>query len=137
MNFPNARNRIVVDTDVVSYLFGNQPQAGSFEPLLSGKSLAVSFMTIAELYYGAYKKNWGERQLKKLENHLKNYVVLPYDFDVCLEWAKIKTYCDKNGCCIENSDCWIAATAIKYKCSLATNNKKHFINIEGLELIFA
>jgi predicted nucleic acid-binding protein len=79
--------RILVDTDVVSYLFGDRPQANYFKPFLSGKTLAVSFMTIAQLYYGAYKKNWGETQILKLERHLKNYVVLPYDFKVCLEWG--------------------------------------------------
>ncbi len=130
-----ADNRIVVDTDVVSYIFNRHTQAAYFLPRLSHRSLAVAFMTVAQLYYGAYKAMWGNQRIFKLENHLKNYVVLPYDHLVCLKWAEIKCKCDKMGFTIEYADCWIAACAIRHECSLATNNGRHFQHIDGLDLI--
>lgn len=129
------KNRILVDTDVVSYIFNKHTQAQFFQPYLSNKSLAVSFITVAQLFYGAYHANWGNNQLSKLENHLKNYVVLPYDYDVCLKWATIRNDCEKMGHPIESADCWIAACALRYDCALATNNGKHFKDIKELSLI--
>jgi len=131
-----SKNRIVVDTDVVSYLFNGHTQANFFRPYFTNKTLAVSFMTVSQLFYGAYHANWGENKLSRLENHLKNYVVLPYDYELCLRWASVRNNLEKNHSrCIEHSDCWIAATALRHDCALATNNGKHFLQIEGLALI--
>jgi predicted nucleic acid-binding protein len=130
-----AKNRIVVDTDVVSYIFNGHTQAQFFRPYLANKTLAVSFMTVAQLYYGAYHAQWGTNRLTRLEYHLKNYVILPYDYDLCLKWAAIRQDSESKGRCIEHSDCWIAACALRHDCALATNNGKHFEHIRGLLLI--
>ena len=124
-----------MDTDVVSYLFNGHTQAQFFEPFLSHKTLAVSFMTVGQLFYGAYHAGWGSARLTKLENHLKNYVVLPYDYDLCLTWAKVRNDCEVAGTPVEYADCWIAATALRHECALATNNGRHFRHVKGLALI--
>ena len=129
------RNRILCDTDVVSYIFGGHSQAKFFHPYLNGQTLAVSFMTVGQLYYGAYKANWGTTKLTKLEHHLKNYVVLPYDYKLCLKWAEVRCDCEKAGYSIEQADCWIAACALRHDCALATNNGKHFVHVKNLILI--
>jgi tRNA(fMet)-specific endonuclease VapC len=129
-------NRIIVDTDVFSFIFGGHTQAQYFEHYLSNKTLAVSFMTVAELYYGAYKDKWGMTKISRLENQLKNYVVLPYDYLLCQKWAEIKRkYETDHNQVIEPCDCWIAATAIRFNCPLATGNGKHFQYISDLTLI--
>ena len=130
-----AKSRIVVDTDVVSYIFNGHTQAEFFKPYLANKTLAVSFMTVAELYCGAYHAGWGANRLTRLENHLKNYVVLPYDYELCLKWAAIRQSGESKGQCIYHSDCWIASCALLYDCALATNNRKHFEHIRELPLI--
>ena len=129
------KSRILCDTDVVSYVFNGHPQAQFFTPYFNNKTLAISFMSVAQLYYGAYHADWGASRLLKLENHLKNYVVLPYDNSVCLKWAEIRKELEKDGNTIEQGDCWIAASALKYDCALATNNGKHFLHITKLPLI--
>lgn len=130
-----AKNRIVVDTDVVSYIFNGHTQAEFFRPYLANKTLAVSFMTVAQLYYGAYHAGWGTNRLTRLEYHLKNYVILPYDYDMCLRWAAIRQDSESKGRSIEHADCWIAACAVRHDCALATNNGRHFKHIAGLLLI--
>lgn len=40
---------VVVDTDVVSYLFKSDTRAQLYRPLLMGKLPLISFMTLAEL----------------------------------------------------------------------------------------
>ena len=42
-------SRLVVDTDVVSFLFKNHPIAKLYDSDLRGNTLVLSFMTVAEL----------------------------------------------------------------------------------------
>lgn len=131
----STNTRILCDTDVVSYLFNGHPQAQYFHPFLNGQTLAISFMTVGQLYYSAYKANWGPTKITKLEYHLKNYVVLPYDYQLCLKWAETRCACENDGYPIEQGDCWIASCALRHDCALATNNGKHFKHVSGLSLI--
>ena len=80
---------VVVDTDVVSFLFKGDTRAEAYRQHLHGKTLAVSFMTVAEPTQWAYVRNWGEQRLARLEERLRSYVVVPYDHELCKGWARI------------------------------------------------
>ena len=99
------------------------------------RTLALSFMSVAELYYGAYKNNWGTGRITHLENEMKLYVILPYDYLVCQEWARVKKQKEDKGLAMQYSDTWVAACALRHNCPLATNNGIHFQGIDGLVLI--
>jgi predicted nucleic acid-binding protein len=49
--------KIVLDTCIVSYLMKGVPLAEVYTPNLQGRLLAISFITVGELYYGAEKAN--------------------------------------------------------------------------------
>jgi tRNA(fMet)-specific endonuclease VapC len=130
-----TKNRVIVDTDVFSFLMKGDTRADFFKPYLEHKSVAVSFITVAELYHWAYKRNWGQNKITELENKIKNYVVLPYDYSLCQQWARTYTDCENNHFLIDDHDCWIASTALFYDCALATNNGNHFYHVNKLVLI--
>lgn len=130
-----SKSRIVVDTDVFSYLLKKDTRGEYFQPYLLNRTLALSFMSVAELYFGAYKDNWGSTRLAELENAMKNYVVLPYDYSVCQTWARLRCEQKARGRDMKLGNLWIAATALQHDCALATNNRKDFEGIVGLELI--
>jgi hypothetical protein len=44
-------NRRIVDTCVVSYILKNHSLAQQYRSLLEGKTIGLSFMSIAELYF--------------------------------------------------------------------------------------
>jgi tRNA(fMet)-specific endonuclease VapC len=69
---------VVLDTNIVSYLMKGHELACSYRRHLEGKTLAVSFMTVAELYEGAYRRGWGRRKMTALEAELRKYLVIPY-----------------------------------------------------------
>ena len=129
------KSRILVDTDVFSFIFRDASQATFFRPYLLNKTVAVSFMTVAQAYYGAYKAGWAVNRITRLENQFKNYVVLPYEYIVCQYWARVRQDIEAQGRSIEHADNWIAACALRYDCALATNNGRHFVGIKNLELI--
>jgi predicted nucleic acid-binding protein len=128
-------NRVVVDTNVVSYVFKKDTRAERYRCHLEGKTLGISFMTLAELYRWAFESNWGENKRRQLEFHLRNHVVIPFDNEICALWARITADRNKASSPIGHADAWIAASALRYKAPLVTHNPKHFEGISGLDLI--
>ena len=43
-------DQLVVDADVISFLFKNDTRAKLYEPHLDQRQVVISFMTVAELY---------------------------------------------------------------------------------------
>lgn len=129
---PDARVAIV-DTNVFSYIFKGTPEAAPYLDDLRGTIPAVTFVTVAELYQGAYKANWGAEKLETLDRQLRLYLVLPYDESVAQQWARIQTATP--GRTYPVNDAWTAACALSYGCPLLTHNLKHFEDIPGLRTI--
>lgn len=129
---------LLVDTDVVSYFFKGRTEAEKYRSIVEGQRLALSFMSVAELFKWAVKRNWSDRSIGRLEGTLKRYVVIPYDRDLAWAWATIVSDCESNGRPISSSDAWIAAAATRYDIPLLTNNIRHFQPAErfsGLRLV--
>ncbi len=74
--------RIILDTNVVSYLMKGGQLAEAYAPHVQGRLLAIAFITVGEMYFGAENKNWGEKKRKELETTLHNFVVIPYDHEI-------------------------------------------------------
>jgi hypothetical protein len=68
---PTATARLVVDTDVASFIFKWHPEfAPRYVNIVRGSELIVSFMTLAEMRQGALDANWGPRKCAVLEAYL-------------------------------------------------------------------
>lgn len=127
----------IVDTNVVSFLLKRDTRAQLYRAQLAGKVLALSFMTVAELYQWAYVRDWGKPRLAALEQHLRSYVIVPYDNELCRHWARICWTRQKIGRPISVQDAWIAATAVRHGYPLVTHNRADFCDIAGLEIVSA
>jgi predicted nucleic acid-binding protein len=134
MTYPSQSDRILVDTDVFSFIFRGHPRAASFRPYLVNRTAALSFMSVAELHYGALKDQWSPARMQRLEAALGRYVVLPFDQAVCLSWARVRHEREAKGKPIGVADAWIAASALVHDCALATNDRD-FSDIAGLTVI--
>ena len=127
---------VLLDTNVLSYIYKDDTRGAKYAPHIEGKTPVISFITVAEMYFGAYKAKWGEKSFKKLETFLKKYTVIEFNNQICHEWAIIKAKLEEIGHSVEDSnDLWIAATARVADVPLITHNPKHFINIPGLAVI--
>ena len=80
---------VVVDTDVMSYVFKKDSRADLYERHLAGKELIISFVTLGELHRWAIGRSWGPAKLRKLEEYLAPFLVYHSDDDLCLRWAQI------------------------------------------------
>lgn len=126
---------LLIDTNIASFIFKGSDYADPYIPLLSGHELALSFMTVAELFQWAILRQWGDRRVAQLEQYLSNYVIIPVDQLLCRKWAQIRADQQSAGRVISPQDAWIAATAIRYDLSLVTHNIKDFREIPNLRLI--
>ena len=126
---------VIVDTDVVSFLFKGDTRAEAYREHLQGKTLAISFMTVAELYQWAYVRDWGGRKLAQLEERLRSYVIVAYDNELCKQWAKICVERQRLGRPISVQDAWIAATALRHGSPVVTHNGEDFADIAELMVI--
>jgi len=126
---------LLIDTDIASFIFKGSDYADPYLPLLSGQELALSFMTVAELFQWAIFRQWGDRRLSQLEQYLSNYLVIPVDQPLCREWAQVRSDRQSVGRLISPQDAWIAATALRHDLPLVTHNSKDFLDIPHLRLI--
>lgn len=126
---------ILIDTDIASFIFKGSTYADPYLPLLQGHQLALSFMTVAELFQWAIMRQWGDLRLAQLEEYLLNYLVIPTDQPLCRQWAKVRGDRQSIGRPISPQDAWIAATALRHNLPLVTHNIKDFLNISNLKLL--
>lgn len=132
-----SSTRVLLDTNIVSYLMKGGPFAEAYEPHTEGRLLAISFVTVGELYYGAEKRNWGEKRRNVLEMTLRNFVVIPYDHEVARCYGRLVAERDAQGTPIQPNDAWIAACAVRHAVPLVTHNRKDFVGITSLDIITA
>jgi tRNA(fMet)-specific endonuclease VapC len=126
---------LLIDTDIASFIFKGSDYANPYMPLLRDHELAISFMTIAELFQWAILRRWGEHRLAQLEQYLSNHLIIPVDQPLCREWAQLRAARQSAGRVISPQDAWIAATALRHDLPLVTHNTKDFLEISNLQLI--
>ncbi|MEO6588464.1 MAG: type II toxin-antitoxin system VapC family toxin [Pyrinomonadaceae bacterium] len=127
---------VVVDTNILSYLFKRDTRVQLYESHLKGVTRLISFMTLAELYNWTLQNNWGSRRKEELEKYISgNYGVIYSDEELCKIWANIKSDAHKYGNPIDTADAWVAAVALLFDVPLVTHNRRHFENISNLQVI--
>ena len=126
---------LLLDTNIVSYLFKRDSRAMLYDPHLLHRELAIAMMTVAELLQWAAVRRWGTARVQQLETLLQRYTILPVDLDVCRAWAVVRASRSAIGHPISPQDAWIAATALRYQLPLVTHNPDDFQQIAGLSII--
>ncbi|OGR08424.1 MAG: hypothetical protein A2511_13145 [Deltaproteobacteria bacterium RIFOXYD12_FULL_50_9] len=127
--------KIILDTCIVSYLMRGGPLAEAYTPHVQGRLLAISFITVGEMYFGAEKAGWGEKKRKILETTLRNFVVIPYDHEIARCYGRLVAERARGGTPISFNDAWIAACVVRHGVPLVTHNAKDFMNISSLQII--
>jgi predicted nucleic acid-binding protein len=123
----------LLDTNIVSYIFNGHSLAAAYRGILAGHTLAISFMTEAEIFEGAYRARWGARRLARLEALLASFLYIPSSADLSRRWGQVRT--ERRAQPISTADAWIAATALIHGCDLVTHNPSDFQGITGLSIL--
>lgn len=124
----------LVDTDwVVHYLKGRQPFVERLQTLRS-QGLAISVITLGELYEGVYGATEPEKKEQGLKDFLQGVIVLGLDEETCRIFGQERRRLRRAGNLPGDMDLFIGATALRYNLTVLTNNRNHFERIEGLRV---
>jgi tRNA(fMet)-specific endonuclease VapC len=126
---------LVIDTDVVSYLYKRDTRADLYHPHLNDPPFIISFMSLAELRRWTLERKWGEARRQELEEYLARYLVIYCDDQMCDRWAEAMNSARLRGRPIATADAWIAATALLLGLPLVTHNGGHYAGVFGLRVI--
>ncbi len=126
---------VLLDTNIPSFAFRNDPRLEQYTDHLVDRLLAISFMTVAELYQWGAVRNWGEKRLEQMEAALERYVQLDVDRETCRLWGDVRARRRAKGRPISAQDAWIAATAIRYGIPLVTDDVDDFGYLDDLTVL--
>ncbi len=122
---------VIADTDVVIDFFsGAEPAASSIANLIQGERLALTSVTVFELYAGIT----GKKRLKQIEDLISVTPVFPLGRSDAEVAARIYNELKKSGKLIGNQDILIAGICIAHKIALFSKNTDHFSRISHLKL---
>jgi tRNA(fMet)-specific endonuclease VapC len=128
---------VLLDTNILIYLIKNHPPqvAERIDALAPNDSLAMSFITWAELLQGAEGSQRREATLRQLDLLARQVPVLyPEGPQICRHYAVQATALKRRGTPIGANDLWIACHALALDATLVSHNVSEFARIEGLRL---
>jgi tRNA(fMet)-specific endonuclease VapC len=125
--------KYLLDTDTVSFALRGHGEVGAGIRARKPSDLAVSAITVAELRYGADRK--GSRKLHALIDTFMGAVdVVSFDQLAAVDFGRIGSILAERGTPIGEFDVLIAAHAVALRCTLVTNNVRHFSKVPGLSV---
>ena len=89
-------------------------------------------IVIGELYYGAFNSGKKEENIQKIDQLIKESLILACDDTTAKHYGKIKSQLKVKGTPIPENDIWIAALAFQYSLTLISRDT-HFSFIDGLK----
>lgn len=125
---------VVLDTDVASHLMRGSLDE-TFARRIRRSALAVTFVTVGELYRGAAHARWGTRRLTALADWLSLLPVLTGSEVVAHRWGELTGSALVAGKPLPSNDAWIASCCLVHGAALATLNRRHYTEVSDLELI--
>ncbi|MFP5075355.1 type II toxin-antitoxin system VapC family toxin [Neisseria sp. WLZKY-1] len=126
--------KYMLDTNIVIYVMKRRPLEVLETFNRHAARLCVSSITAAELYYGAEKSAYPERNLQAAEDFLSRLQVLPYGIKAAAHFGNIRAELGKTGRLIGENDLHIAAHARSEGLVLVSNNLREFERVDGLRL---
>jgi len=100
----------------------------------SGTGIAISSVTLAELYAGAYQRSQPARLLALIAALLQDVAILDFDSACAEQFGKTRGVLLLQGIQVATADLRIASVALTYNLTLVTHNTTDFQHVPGLRL---
>jgi tRNA(fMet)-specific endonuclease VapC len=123
----------MLDTDSVSFALRRQGGVRARIVEHRPSDLCVSALTVAELRFGASRRN-SPKLHALIDAFTANVSVVSFDEACAVQFGRIASELAAQGSPIGEVDTLIAAHAIHLNLTLVTNNVKHFSRVAGLKV---
>lgn len=126
-----THGKYLLDTCTCIALIKEKPSVVEHIRQVGVDECKISDITLAELYFGAYKSGRKE--------HFEDVVVISnlfeqYDVNCMKKYGELRWQLESKGIKIGDMDMFIAATALEEDLILVTGNTKHFLRVPGLNV---
>ena len=126
--------KYLVDTDYIIDFLVTQSSVIDLFSLLGKEGIAISLITVGEIYEGIYYGRKPEEDQASFQKFLSTIPTLPLNLSIIQRFARIRGELRRTGQIIGDFDMLIAATAIEYDLILVTRNIKHYKRIPNLSV---
>ncbi len=125
--------KYLLDTNTVIYFLNGKFRIKDKIKEVGLSNCAISEITVAELFYGAEKSDFPDKNIKTINNLIENITIIPA-FDAIQIYGKEKARLSKIGRLISDFDLLIGSTAIANELIIVTRNTSEFERLEGIKL---
>jgi tRNA(fMet)-specific endonuclease VapC len=122
----------LVDTDWVIHYLNGHPGIVQRLDELKERGLALSIVSLAELYEGIYYSTDPSGNEADLNDFLRGVVVIGVDEETCKVFGRERGRLRATQRTIGDLDLLIGSTALRHELTLLTNNRRHFDLIDSL-----
>ena len=126
--------KYLLDTNIVIYVLKRRPKEVLAMFNANASRMAISSITLSELFYGSEKSLNRDKNLEAVEEFVSHLDVLPYDAKASQHYGQIKATLEKKGQIIGENDIHIAAHATSHGLILVSNNVREFKRVPNLVL---
>ena len=127
--------KYLLDTCVVSDYVKGEPGTRAHLAKISPLYVALSSVTVMEIYYGLYKNPDRARKIEKvLMDFIDAVDVIPFAAKEAKHAAMVRSWLEEQGKPIGPYDIQIAGAAIANDCILVTSNTREFKRLPELTL---
>ena len=124
---------ILLDTDIcIELLRGNAKVIDKRQGY--EEKVAISFMSVAELFYGAEKSDNSRENSRLIEEFFITIEIIHSDLEILRKFGELKAILGNAGNILADADIFIAATTLAKCIMLITGNVNHFKRIEELRI---
>jgi tRNA(fMet)-specific endonuclease VapC len=127
--------RYLADSDwIIHYLNGHSGIVARIQEL-SAEGLAISFISLAELYEGVFYSRDPRQSEKALQAFLNGVELLGIDEETTKTFGRERGRLRSEGKTLGDFDLLIGATAVRHNLIVLSNNRRHFELINNLTII--
>lgn len=127
--------KYLLDTNICIYIIKKKYEKSSQWIKDAGiENVFISSITVAELEFGISKSSKYEESQSALYKFLSGYEIIDFDLAASKSYGKIRADLQRKGTPIGTMDMLIGSVALSRGMTIATNNEKEFIRIEGLKI---
>lgn len=99
------------------------------------QNLAISIVSVAELYEGVYRADDPKAAERKVQTFLSETAVLPITQDICRLFGRHRAALRRQNRLIGDLDLLIAASCLHHNLTLLTTNPRHFQRVPELTVV--
>jgi tRNA(fMet)-specific endonuclease VapC len=126
--------RRLLDTNICVFALKRRPEVLDRLQALSPDDVAISSVTLAELWFGARKSTRSQSTRAAVDAFVRPLEVVPFDADAAEAYAEIRLALERAGQPIGERDLLIASTARSRDFAVVTHNTGEFTRVPRLEV---